>query len=41
MERRQEATVFAALEKKLNGIARERGELSLTVPMLYLEGTKE
>ncbi len=35
-----EEQVFALLENKLNQIASTRGELSMTVPMLYLEGEK-
>ncbi len=36
----EEEVVFAALEDRLNALAREHGELRLTVPMLYVEGTK-
>ncbi|WP_276132027.1 class I SAM-dependent methyltransferase [Polluticoccus soli] len=32
--------IFAALEKNLNEYAKSKGELLLTVPMLYIEGTK-
>jgi arsenite methyltransferase len=35
-----EERVFALLESRLNQVAQERGELCLTVPMLYLEGEK-
>ncbi len=35
-----EVQVFALLEKKLSTIARRRGELRMSVPMLYVEGTK-
>lgn len=35
-----EEQVFARLESRLNQVAQERGELRLTVPMLYLEGEK-
>ncbi len=35
-----EEQVFLLLEKKLNQVARSRGELCMTVPMLYLEGEK-
>lgn len=35
-----EEQVFARLESRLNQVAQERGELCLTVPMLYLEGEK-
>jgi len=36
-----EEQVFALLETKLNQMAKARGELCMTVPMLYLEGEKE
>lgn len=35
-----EEQVFALLEARLNQVAQARGELRLTVPMLYLEGEK-
>jgi ubiquinone/menaquinone biosynthesis C-methylase UbiE len=35
-----EKEVFGALEEKLNSIAAERGELKLTIPMLYVEARK-
>jgi ubiquinone/menaquinone biosynthesis C-methylase UbiE len=35
-----EKQIFTLLENKLNQIAQARGELRLTVPMLYLEGEK-
>lgn len=35
-----EEQVFALLESRLNQVAQARGELCLTVPMLYLEGEK-
>jgi arsenite methyltransferase len=35
-----EEQVFALLETRLNQVAQARGELRLTVPMLYLEGEK-
>jgi arsenite methyltransferase len=35
-----EEQVFALLEARLNQVAQARGELRLTVPMLYLEGAK-
>jgi arsenite methyltransferase len=35
-----EEPVFALLETRLNQVAQARGELCLTVPMLYLEGEK-
>ena len=35
-----EEQVFALLETRLNQVAKARGELCLTVPMLYLEGEK-
>jgi ubiquinone/menaquinone biosynthesis C-methylase UbiE len=35
-----EYVVFPALEQRLNELAAQRGELSLTVPMLYVEGRK-
>jgi hypothetical protein len=35
-----EERVFALLENKLDQIAKARGELCMTVPMLYLEGEK-
>lgn len=33
-------TVFAQLEASLNELARTRGELSLTIPMAYIEGAR-
>jgi arsenite methyltransferase len=36
-----ERDVFARLEMALNELAQRQGELSMTVPMLYVEGTKE
>jgi SAM-dependent methyltransferase len=36
----EEDEIFAVLEQRLNEVARRRGELSMTVPMLYLEGEK-
>ena len=36
----EEASVFAAVEKKLNDAARASGELRMSVPMLYLEAEK-
>ena len=36
-----EERVFAALEEALNERARESGELSMTVPMIYMEGRRE
>ena len=35
-----EQVVFTALEEKLNAVARRRGELRLTIPMLYLEAQR-
>jgi len=35
-----EEPVFALLETRLNQVAQTRGELRLTVPMLYLEGER-
>jgi arsenite methyltransferase len=35
-----EEPVFALLETRLNQVAQARGELRLTIPMLYLEGEK-
>ena len=35
-----EEQVFALLETRLNQVAKARGELCMTVPMLYLEGEK-
>jgi len=35
-----EEQVFALLETRLNQVAQARGELRLTVPMLYLEAEK-
>jgi len=35
-----EEQVFALIETRLNQVAKDRGALSLTVPMLYLEGEK-
>ena len=35
-----EEQVFTLLETRLNQVAKARGELCLTVPMLYLEGKK-
>lgn len=32
--------IFAALEDDLNALANERGELALTVPMLFIEGER-
>lgn len=36
-----EREVFETIERKLNELAEHRGELRLSVPMLYLEATKE
>lgn len=36
----EEKEVFALVERKLNDIAREQGELRMTIPMLYLEAQK-
>jgi hypothetical protein len=33
------AQVFTALETALNRVAAERGELSLSIPMAYIEAT--
>ena len=30
--------MFERLQRRLNEIARQQGELSLTIPMLYVEG---
>jgi ubiquinone/menaquinone biosynthesis C-methylase UbiE len=35
-----EEAVFGLLEARLNGLAEARGELRMTIPMLYLEGQK-
>jgi hypothetical protein len=32
--------IFAHLERKLNSLAQERGELALTIPAAYVEGIK-
>jgi arsenite methyltransferase len=40
VDQEDEERVFALLENRLNLIARASGELSLTVPMLYIEGEK-
>ena len=40
VEPEDEEQVFALLEARLNQVAQARGELCLTVPMLYLEGEK-
>jgi ubiquinone/menaquinone biosynthesis C-methylase UbiE len=37
----EEATVFAALQRRLDDVARRDGELRMTVPMLYLEARRE
>lgn len=36
--RRRETAVFERLQRRLNEIARQEGELSLTIPMVYVEG---
>jgi ubiquinone/menaquinone biosynthesis C-methylase UbiE len=36
----EESEVFESLERKLNEVAARRGELRMTVPMLYLEAAK-
>jgi ubiquinone/menaquinone biosynthesis C-methylase UbiE len=36
----QQRTVFLALENRLNRVAKTRGELSLTIPLAYVEATK-
>ena len=36
----EEILVFEAIEKKLNEVARTKGELRMSVPMLYLEAEK-
>lgn len=36
----QQAAVFARLEAKLNDLARAHGELTLTIPMVYIEGER-
>ncbi len=41
VDARDEERIFAALESNLNRLAQEKGELSMTVPTLYLEGIKE
>jgi arsenite methyltransferase len=35
-----QVTMFAQLEERLNQLALQRGDLTLTIPMLYLEGIK-
>lgn len=40
IEPQREKRVFAFLEKNLNRLARRRGELSLTIPMAYVEARK-
>ena len=37
----EEEEVFRALEQRLNDAAHKRGELRMTVPMLYVEGEKK
>jgi hypothetical protein len=37
----QEQTVFQALQAALDKVASEKGELSLTIPMLYIEAEKQ
>lgn len=37
---KDEVEVFTAIEKRLNTIAAEAGELTMTVPMLYVEGKR-
>jgi ubiquinone/menaquinone biosynthesis C-methylase UbiE len=36
--RGRETEVFERLQRRLNEVARQQGELSLTIPMLYVEG---
>lgn len=40
VDREDEERVFAALEDRLNHLADENGELSMTIPMLYLEARR-
>jgi len=40
IDAQEENEVFALVEQKLNDIAREQGELKVTIPMLYLEARK-
>jgi ubiquinone/menaquinone biosynthesis C-methylase UbiE len=35
-----EAAIFTTLEERLNTLAHERGALTMTIPMLYVEGRK-
>ena len=35
-----EVAIFTALESRLDALARQQGELVLTIPMLYIEGRK-
>lgn len=37
----EEPSIFQAIEKRLNEIAHEKGELRMNVPMLYLEAEKQ
>jgi ubiquinone/menaquinone biosynthesis C-methylase UbiE len=38
--REEKVEIFTILEKNLNDYARSRGELSLTIPMVYMEGER-
>lgn len=40
IEQKDQTEVFAYVERELDRIARQNGELRMTVPMLYLEGKK-
>jgi len=40
LEGENEELIFGKIEEKLNEIAKEEGELKMSVPMLYLEGVK-
>jgi ubiquinone/menaquinone biosynthesis C-methylase UbiE len=40
MDVADEVAIFTELENRLNALAHERGELTMTVPMLYVEGRK-
>lgn len=40
VDAQERESVFARIEAMLNGISRERGELSLTIPMAYIQGER-
>ena len=41
VEPHEERAVFTALEERLNATARREGELSVTIPMLYVEAVRD